>query len=200
MIEYGADLNTAGCPTNSYGTKLLKSEFPIRVAVTNNSKDVVELLLQHGAKANILYFNRDQGYETLFHTALTIRKNIAHLSLEHGVDDGSKSQDNLSKKSAFSFEEQQRQLSQNVLQVLLRYGANPQAMNNWKEDPLLCFYKSSSNHGINCAYIRNLLWTAAADNVDRQTIDGRTALSLAADIGCLDCVKDLLRRKASVFV
>ena len=73
-------------------------------------------------------------------------------------------------------------------------------MNRWKEDPLLCFYDCPMNHGIDCAYLRTLLWTAAADNVDRQTIYGRTALSYAANSGCLDCVEDLLRRKASVHI
>ena len=64
LIKYGVDLNTACCLTTASGTKLLKSEFPIRVAVVHNSKAVVELLLQHGAKADILYYAEDQGYET----------------------------------------------------------------------------------------------------------------------------------------
>jgi ankyrin repeat protein len=183
LLDYRVDVNTrrdgglAPLHDASYRTPFSRIH-----NVVQSWPDTVQLLLKHGAAANVRALNNS----TPLHRAMENGSiEIVRMLLEHGANVGAK--DNEGRTPLHKAAEYGRN---EVVRVLLEHGANVCVMDNEGRTPL---HEAVEN--CNIELVRMLLELGA--NVGAKDDEGRTPLHKAAEYGMDEVVRVLLKRGAN---
>lgn len=152
-------------------------------AITTGRKDMVELLLQHGAPVNPLKF---QPWPSLWNAANRGRTSILKMLLKAGADVDGRDDTGATLLASFGF------FDARVTRVLLEAGANPNAVDRDAQTPLMY----ASGYGYEDV-VRLLVQHGA--NVDLKDKVSRTALMHAAVGKYVDAIPILLEHGADVY-
>ncbi|KAJ3513639.1 hypothetical protein NMY22_g14979 [Coprinellus aureogranulatus] len=179
-VKYGADVNM----------KASDSRTALEVTVLEKKWDLVRSIVKAGASVN-QQFHSDWLYEPALQVAYSqdAPMSVLELMLEKGADPNTRS----GSFNEVCLHEACRKGKDDVVSLLLKYGANPdiQDFNQWT--PL--HYACASKH----AKCTEILLEAGA-NINAQEDDGWTALHLACWNRHVDCVKLLLERGADTSI
>jgi ankyrin repeat protein len=181
-----AGINVDGTYTENIGT----NNTALSVAVYRNHKEIVELLIAHGANLN--HAETGSEYTPLGYAAYQNNHEIIKILLENGADHTLR---NTIDGGQTPLHGAVRRNAVEVVQALLDGGADVEALTDSGQTPLI--YLMSEGYRVGLTQVAVLLLDGGADP-DRQDEAGNSALHYAAGRGINEAIPLLIERGASV--